>query len=175
MFKTLSSKIVHKNPWYRVVREEVLMPNNKKGDFFVYEDTGSSIIIPIKDGKVILEKQYRYPSNKWSAELPAGGVKKESNYLQSAKEELEEETGYKAGSIKNIGWFNPSPGDSRRICQIFLAKDLKFVGQKLEDTENIKLMEVPIKKVYAMVREGKIFDGFTLSALAIARDLLLKK
>ena len=166
--------MVHKNKWYSVVHEKFLISKNKTGDYFLVKHAGSSIIIPIKDNKIIFEKQYRYPTKKWSLELPCGGREKGVSFLETAKKELQEETGYKAKSIKKIGSFYPSPGNSARNCNVYLAKNLEFIKKNLEKTEHITTVELTKEDAYKMAGQGKITDGFTLSALIIARELLIK-
>jgi len=174
MWKTLSSKVIHQNKWYRVLHNKFETPNKKIGNYYIVKTNGSSIVIPIKSNKIILEKQYRYPLKKWAIELPCGSVKRGSNYLKTAKEELKEELGYKAKSIKKIGLFAPYDGVSSEICVVFLATDLKFIGENKEETEWIKTFEIEIKKIYKMVEQGKIIDGMTLAALALVQKKLLK-
>lgn len=175
MFKTLSSKIVHKNPWFSISHERFEISKNKIGDYFLFNNLDASIIIPLKNDKIIFVKQFRFPTKKWSLELPCGGGEEKLNVKQNALKELAEETGYQAKKIKNIGKFYPIPGRSGYSCSIFLATDLKFIGEKHEETEQIKLVELSKKETYKSVSEGKITDGLTLSALAIAKELLLKK
>jgi ADP-ribose pyrophosphatase len=174
MWETVSSKIVHKNKYYSISHEKYILPNGNESDYFILKMDGSSIVIPVKGNKIILERQYRYPIKKWSIELPCGGVEDGSNYLKTAKKELLEEVGYIAGKIKKIGSFFPTPGRSSGVCEVFIASQIKHRGCKNEVSELIKPMELEIKKVYNMVAKGKIIDGLTLSALALARKYLLK-
>jgi ADP-ribose pyrophosphatase len=174
MWKTLSSKIVHKNNWYCVKRNDVVLPNKNKATYFIVSRPGSSLIVPVKGNKIILEKQYRYQINKWFIELPCGGVKKNSTYLKTAVAELREELGYKAKNLKSIGQFAPYNGVSNEICRVYLATGLKYIGSRLEGTELIKPLEVEIEKVYRMVDTGKIQDGMALAGLLLARKYLIK-
>ena len=175
MWKTLSSKIIHKNKWYQIRHNKFETQDKIKGNYYILETRGSSMIIPVKGNKIILEKQYRYPINKWTIELPAGSVKKNFNYLKTAKAELEEELGYKAGSLKMIGKFLPYNGISSEVCKVFLAERLKYVGAKNEASELIKPIEVGIKRIYEMIDRGEIMDGMSIAALSLARKLLLGK
>ncbi len=171
---TLSSEIVHQNKFYAIRHDKYVLPNQEIGDYYVFDQKASVFIVPIKDGKIILEKQFRYPIKKWSIEVPGGAVKKEYTFLKAAKEELMEEVGY-IGKLKKIGKFFPYNGISNEICFVFLATDLKFIWTRLEDTEDVKVFEVEIPEAYEMIENGKIIDGMTISALSIARKYLLKK
>jgi ADP-ribose pyrophosphatase len=172
MWKTLSEKIIHENNWYKIAHKRFEMPNSVQGDYFVMQSRGASYIIPVKDGKIIMIEQYRYPINRRTIELPGGGVKDGSNYRQTAEEELLEETGY-TGRLEKIGEFSAITGVSDEICEAYIATDLRFVGGRPEETENFKLHEYPIEKVFQMIDNGQIIDGQTLAALALARNKLI--
>jgi ADP-ribose pyrophosphatase len=174
MWKTLSEKIVHKNKWYKIIKNTIEFPNKKKGEYFTVDTGGGVIIIPIKDGKIIFEKVFRYPIKKYCLELPMGGINIHKKPLKAASEELEEETGYKAKKIRKIGSFIPFTGVSNEICYAFIATDLKLTKVNREISEEIELIEIEIEKAYKMAFEGKIKDGMTLAALSIARKYLLK-
>jgi ADP-ribose pyrophosphatase len=175
MWKTLSSKIIHKNPWWRLVHDKFKLPNGRIGDYFIVHTDGSAMVVPLtKDGKIILVEQYRYPIKKWNLELPAGGVKKGASPAITAREELEEETGYRSKNMKLIGSFVPYMGVSTEVCKVFLAKDLFKTKTNHEDTENIKLKIYSIRKVYQLVEAGKIIDGMTLATLILAKKYLKK-
>lgn len=156
------------------MKKKFVTEKGVKGDYFIMDDNGTSFIIPIKGDKIVLIKQYRYPINAWSIEIPGGSIKDGSNYLRTAKEELEEEVGYKAGKWQYIGKFSSINGVSSDICKIYIASDLKKVEIKQEETENIKIIEIPIKEAYKLIEENKIQDGMTMAALALARKHLLK-
>jgi len=170
---TLSSEIVHQNKYYAIRHDEFVLPNGKTGNYYIYDREASVFIIPIKKGKIIFGKQFRYPIKKWSIEVPGGAVKDGYTFLQAAKEELREEAGY-LGKLKRIGKFIPYNGISRETCMVFLATDLEFIGTNLEDSEVIQNLEIEISKAYEMIEKGKITDGMTISALAIARKYLLR-
>jgi ADP-ribose pyrophosphatase len=172
MWKTISSKIIHKNPWWQLKHNVFQLPNGRKGNYYIVHTDGASMVVPMIDGKIILIRQYRYPINIWNWELPAGGVKKGSNYLRTAKEELEEETGFRAKKIKNIGKFYPYMGMGDEMCQVFLATDLVETKTDREDTEDIQIKKIGIKKVYQMIDKGEITDGMTITSLAIAKKYL---
>ena len=173
MWKTLSSKIVFKNPWWQIRKDDFKTHTGKKGVYYIIDIKESAFIIPVKNKKILFEKQYRYPIKKWTIELPGGSVKKGSTVRKAAEEELREELGYKAGSLEKIGKFVPYNGMSSEICSVFLATDLKFVGADKEETEYIDPIEIGIKQAYKMVEENKIIDGMTIAALMLAQKKLL--
>ncbi|MEA1926143.1 MAG: NUDIX hydrolase [Patescibacteria group bacterium] len=175
-WQTLSSKTVHKNPWYCVKHEKFSLPSGKKGNYYVIDTGNSSFVVPVRKDKIIFVKQYRYPLKQRTLELPNGVIGKGNTPPQTAKNELREETGYQSGSIKKIGKFSSISGITSEICFVYLAKDLEFVGQKLEDSEKeakMKVVEIGIKEAYKMINDGKIIDGQTIASLSFARKILL--
>lgn len=174
MWKTLSSKIVFKNPWWQVRKDHFKTHTGKKGEYYIIDIKESAFIIPVKGNKILFERQYRYPIQKWTIELPGGSVKKGSNTRKAAEEELREELGYKAGRLERIGKFVPYNGMSSEICSVFLATDLKFVGAEKEETEYIDPTEIGIRQAYKMIEDNKIIDGMTIAALCLAQKKLIK-
>lgn len=175
----LSTKQVYENPYFLVAHDEVVLPDQSIGNFFVIhtkKGSGkSAYIITVKDDEIFFIKQYRYASHQWHIEIP-GGSDSEKSLLELAKAELRGELGYKAKKWKELGHFVPWPGPSSEQCHVFLARDLEYVGQKLDDGEekSIKVLPIKIKKAYEMLDNGKFQDGQTMAALILARKYLIK-
>lgn len=159
------SRIVHKNPWYRVREDDVITPNGTKGKYFVVEGASSVAIVAIdKDDYVYLVGQSRYPmNNAFSWEVITGGVGNLAP-LKAAKKELQEEAGLKAKNWKKLGTFYHSNGHDEAKCTCYLATDLKKVKTDHEHTENIKITRKEIPGIEKMIKQNKIKDGLTISA-----------
>lgn len=176
-FKKTKSAIVHKNPWWRVRKDDFEFPDGKKGKYYIVDIKGGSFVIPVKDGKIIFARQYRYPIDRYTLELPNGCIKEGYSALKAAQEELIEEVGYKANKIKKIGTFSTSTGVSSEVCHVYLAEEIELVGEEPEDVEvgfEMESVEIGVKKAYKMLDNGEIFCGQTMAALALARKHLIK-
>lgn len=172
--KHISTKPILKSKWYNVDHDKVILASGKRGDYYVVRTKGSVAIIALtKNNQIILTKQFRYPSNKFSIELPSGGMKT-SNHKRQALEELEEETGYKAKTIKKIAEFYPMNGISSELCHVYIAKNLSKSKQNLDDTEDIQVIKKPLKEAYKIAEQNKFTDGFTIVALFLAKKYLKK-
>jgi len=135
-----------------------------------------SIVVPILGGdKLVMIWNYRHAIQGWELELPAGHIESGESPEACARRELEEETGYSAGSWKRLGWFHPSPGMSPQKAFVHLARNLKDGSLHREPYE--VGMEVKILKVtdaYRQLWRGEIVHSPTASALGIAQPRILK-
>lgn len=171
-WKKIGGKIIHKNPWYRVREDDVIRPNGSKGKYFVVENNNSiAVIAEDKDKNIYLVGQTRYPiGNIYSWEIITGGIDKNSTPLASAKRELREEAGITAKRWTNLGHFYTSNGLLSDKCYIFLAQDLTNSKQKLDESEDISVKIISLKKLLLLIKSNKITDGLTV--VAIFRYLL---
>lgn len=134
---------------------------------------GSVVLIPVlneKTKKIVLVKQFRYAINKYILELPAGTLKRNESPFVCAKRELEEETGYKAGKLKKISEFYPSPGIMSEKMHLFLATNLIKSRQKLDTDEDIKIVKIKLSKALKMVQTGRIIDAKTIAGILMLKS-----
>ncbi len=134
------------------------------------------MVIPVlPDGQLVLVNQYRYLASKESLEFPCGSVKDGSTHDRTAWEELAEETGYSAGTLLLAGEFNPYNGVTDEMCRVYVARDLTFVGEAPEETEEFELVTLRPEELDALVRSGDVWDGMTIAAWAIGRGRIGSK
>lgn len=169
-WRKLSQKELFKNPWWVYRQDTFMLPNGEVSDYFYVHTNGSTIIIPVlDDGRIVMVKQYRYLCDEESLELPCGGVKAGSDYASTAAMELEEEAGYRAAELTQVGEFNPYNGITNEMCRVYVARGLKHVGAKPEVTEEFEHCELLPAEVDERIRSGEIWDGMTIAAWFIAR------
>jgi ADP-ribose pyrophosphatase len=134
----------------------------------------AAVILAVDDGQVILVEQYRVPLGAWCLELPAGlvGDDVEGEAAEvAAIRELEEETGYRAERMVDLGRFHASPGMSSEGFNLLRAEGLARTGEGGGvDGEDIKVHRVRIEDVPAFVEarraEGRAIDVKLLLLLA---------
>ena len=129
------------------------------------------VVAVTPERKVVLVRQFRYPSGKFAYELPGGGTDRRTP-RQAALAELREETGYRASSARRLGEFTVYCGLSDEICHVYLATGLKPGQPSLEKTEHLTVHEVTFEDLQAMIQHGDFSDGMGLAALAIAEPAL---
>lgn len=135
----------------------------------------AAVILAVEDGEVLLVEQFRVPLGRACLELPAGlvgDIEADESVEDSARRELEEETGYRAGTIENLGEFYSSPGMVSESFTLVRASELIRVGDGGGDEqENITVHRVPLGNVASFVaakRAAKIAIDVKLLLLLAA-------
>lgn len=170
-WKRIARSVVSRNDWWTYLRDDYVLPSGKKGEYHFVHTNGASMIIPVTDdGKLLMVNQYRYLCAKESIEFPCGGVKDGSSYDETARHELREETGYTAVALREVGEFNPYNGVTDEICKVFVARNLQYVGGTPDETEEFEYLRLTPAELGAQIGSGKIWDGMTIAAWAIARS-----
>lgn len=169
----MSSKEVYSNKWMKVREDQVEFPNGHKGIYGVVEKDPFALIIPYHEGKLILVKQYRYPIDQDSWEFPEGMHEEKANVdpTKLAAEELEEETGYKAGRLTKLGQIYVAVGFCTQPAHIYLAEDLSQAEQNLETTEgDLQVKAFDVEVVAEMIKKGQIVDSPTIAAFLLFKQ-----
>jgi ADP-ribose pyrophosphatase len=160
----------------KVHRDIVRLPDGKQAVREYVRHPGAVLAVPIfDDGRVLLERQYRYPLRRDFIELPAGKLEPGEPHLDTVKRELLEETGYVASEWTRLGVIHPSIGYTDESIEIFLARGLEKREVKLDDGEFLESFSVPFDEAVEMVRDGRITDGKTIAALLWVRAFGLKR
>ena len=124
LWKTLDSEYLINRPWLTARRDKVELPNGKRFDeYYVLEyPTWVNVVAITKDGKMILERQYRHALGVVSTEIVAGCVEKGETPLEGARRELEEETGYTGGTWTQLMTLAPNPSTMTSLCHCFSCR-----------------------------------------------------
>lgn len=155
-----------------VCKDTVTLPNGKASTREVIRHIGAVGIVPLtEDGKVIVERQFRYPLDRVITEIPAGKLdSKTEDRLEAARRELQEETGITADEWTDLGIYYPAAAYTDEKITLYLARGLHYGEQHLDDDEFINTRAVPLTELAEQVMEGKITDGKT--QVAILKTLL---
>jgi ADP-ribose pyrophosphatase len=156
----------------KVRRDRVRLPDGSEGTREYIRHPGAVAIVPLfDDGRILLERQYRYPSAREFIEVPAGKLEAGEPHLETAKRELLEETGYTAKEWARLGVIHTAIAYTDEAIELFLAKRLEHVGRKLDQGEFLETLIVPFDEALAMIRDGRITDAKTVAALLLVKDL----
>ena len=157
-----------------VVKDEVLLPNGNKSVREISLHVGASAVIPIlSDGRVIMERQYRYAHHRVMLEIPAGKLNgPDEDPLIAARRELREETGAEAKKYTYLGSIATAPALIDEVIHLYMAEDISFGERELDPDEFLDVELIHIDKLYEMVMNGEIADAKTQIAVLKARELL---
>ena len=173
MWKRESSKLCYSHPYLKVFEDEVIIPNGEKILFSRLDLNDFVTIIPMDSKKMIMLLNYRYPTNRWSFELPSGLVEKDEAPKECAERELQEETGYK-GDFTYLTWYYPISRSNQK-AHLFLATDLIKGSPKRDQTENQQIKVIPKTEVFDRLDNGEIKHAPTIIALNVYRNLLSRE
>ena len=173
---TISSEEIFDGQVVHLYKDDISLPNGKPATREVIRHVGAVAIVPMtEDGKVIIERQFRYPLNRVITEIPAGKLdSKSEDRLSAAKRELEEETGYLADEWIELGDYIPAAAYCDEVITMYLAKGLHIGTRNLDEDEFLNVETVSLEELVEDIMQGKIADGKTQAAILKAY-LYLKK
>lgn len=152
----------------KLVTQKRRLPNGYTARLEIIEHPGAALVIPfLNKEKIILIRQFRPVINSYLYELPAGTLGKNERPLDCARREIIEEIGYSAGRLTRIGKIYPVPGYSTELITIFRAEQLKKEKAIAEPDEIIRICVFSKSRVKGFLKNGKIIDAKTISALAL--------
>ena len=172
--KKISSENVFDGVLLHVRKDEVELPNGHKSVREWIKHPGASSVIPLlPDNQIILVRQFRYPVDQVTLEVPAGKLDfVGEDPLECAKRELSEETGYSAEKIWKLTTIATTVGFSNEIIHLFAATNLTPGKQHPDDDEFINAIKVPLTAAVQMVESGKIIDAKSvISILLLAKQI----
>ncbi len=171
--KVVESKLIYSGRLFNVRVDKVLTSWGKLTTREVVEHPGAVVIIPLlNDGSIVLVSQYRHAIGKVLLELPAGTLELGEDPETCANRELEEETGFVAGRMEKLATLYLAPGYSTEKVYVYMASDLKRVGQKLEPDEKISTVVLEIDEVLNMIMKGEIEDAKTVAGILLLKRLI---
>lgn len=170
----LDTMQVYRGKLLDVRRDRVSLPDGSEGVREYIVHPGAVVVIPVlEDGKLLFERQHRYPLRRTFLELPAGKIDPGEAVIDTAIRELREETGYTAQRWRHLGVMHPCIGYSDERIEIFMAQSLVRAGaQQLDRGEFLQLLEMSLPEALDAVRSGTITDAKTITALFWAEKVL---
>jgi ADP-ribose pyrophosphatase len=151
---------------FRVERVVQVTPDGAEHVREVVRHPGAVSILPVlDDGRICFVRNYRAAVGQTLIELPAGTLEGGEDPLDTARRELAEETGYRAGQLELLARFYMSPGVLDEEMYLYVATALRAGPMALEPGEDIQPLLVERNTALRMVRDGRIRDAKTLIGL----------
>ena len=165
-------RVIYRGLKIDLALQSVLLADGTRAEREVVVHRGAVALVPMVDAHhVCLVENSRYSVGKTLLEVPAGTIDEGETPEQTAVRELEEETGYRAGSIHRLRDWYVSPGVMTERMYLFLCEQLEPGPPHLELDERLETVIVPWEEALAMVDDGRIEDAKTMLALSICERL----
>ena len=162
---------VYRGKLLHVKSDRVRLPDGNEATREYIEHPGAALIIPIlPDGRLLMERQFRYAVGRVLIEFPAGKLDPGEDMLKTAQRELLEETGYRAEQWEWIAEVHPIVSYTTERIEIFLATGLVMEKQKLDAGEFLEPFAISFAEAFAKMKAGEISDLKTMIGLYQLRD-----
>ena len=164
--RRLHSDSVFEGRLLKVRCDQVELPGQLRATREYIVHPGAVMIVPLTDdGRLVLERQFRYPIDTVLLEFPAGKLDPEEGTWACARRELAEETGYTAREWACAGRIHPAPAYSTEFIEIWFARGLEAGTQRLDEGEFLEVHLMSETDLLALAARGELTDAKTLAAL----------
>ena len=172
--KNKESELIFDGKVVHLYRDIVTLPNGGESVREYVKHLGAVCVIPITDdGRVILERQYRYAVGETLIEIPAGKLDYAGeDPVSAALRELREETGAVPSELIPMGIYYGSPAIMGEKIYMYMARGLSFGKDDLDKDEFLEVFTLPLNEAVEMVLRGEISDGKTQTAILRAKMML---
>ncbi|MEO7724554.1 MAG: NUDIX hydrolase [Chthoniobacterales bacterium] len=172
------TEIIFRNPVFALRKDEIELPNGQLMSFAYLERTDAVIVVPITaGGEMVLINQYRYATDQWFLEVPAGGThdKPNESLEEVARAELREEVGGTCGTLVYVEYFFSATSLSDEKCHVFLAENVTLSASDREAGDSIEVKTLPVAEAVDLVRRGEMRDAQCALAILLCEPLLRER
>jgi ADP-ribose diphosphatase len=163
---TVSERQVYDGHFLDVRQAQVRLPDGATATREYIVHPGAVMVVPLlDDGRVVVERQYRYPMARVMLEFPAGKLDAGEPPWQCAIRELAEETGYQATEWARAGLLNNAIAYSDEGIEIWFARGLTLGASRLDDGEFLEVHATTVEALDALAKSGELTDAKTLIGL----------
>lgn len=162
----LGGEDVYRGKLLHVRCDRIRLPDGNEATREYIVHPGAAMIIPIlPDGRLLMERQYRYPIGQVMLEFPAGKLDPDEELLATAQRELLEETGYRAAKWERLATVHPIISYSTERIEIFLATELTADRARLDAGEFLETIALEFADAFARMKAGAVTDVKTMLGL----------
>lgn len=147
-------------------KDTVQLPNGKTAIYdFVGHQGAAAAVAVLDDGRLLMVSQYRNALDRFTLEIPAGGLNPEEPTIKAAAREVEEETGYTCGKIEPLITIRTTVAFCNEKIDIYLATELRKGTQHLDEDEFVNVKAYTLEELEKMIYTGTIEDSKTIAAI----------
>ncbi|MBN1644107.1 MAG: NUDIX hydrolase [Dehalococcoidales bacterium] len=169
--KTISSRSAYKGDILKVRIDTIRTADGREKSRTIVEHPEAIVVVAVDDrDNVLLVEQFRKPIEKDLLEIPAGSIDPGEDAETATIREMQEETGYLPRKLVKLGGFYSAPGYCTEYLHLYLATGLKPSRLVAEDTDEIKVVKIPVVEIPALLSSGKITDAKTIAGLYMFLD-----
>lgn len=175
-FRRLNRRLVQKGAIIDYYKDTIAVPNGHVVEWDFIKHQGAAAVVPVTDdGRILMVRQYRNALDRYTLEIPAGGLNgpDEPTKLAAARE-LEEETGYRSDDLELLISINTTVAFCNEKIDIYLARNLKASHQHLDEDEYIDVQAMNVSELIQMIYDCKIMDAKTVSAILAYKEKYCK-
>lgn len=171
-FKRLSRDLVAHGAIIDYYQDTIQVPNGNVVKWDFIKHNGAAAVVPVDDeGRLIMVKQYRNALERYTLEIPAGGLNgQEEPTIEAAARELAEETGYTAEHMELLITLCTTVAFCNEKIDIYLAKGLKPGEQHLDEDEYVRVGSYTVEELTEKIYAGEIQDSKTIAAILAYKD-----
>ena len=168
----VASQELLRGHFLHVMRDTVRLPDgNEAFREYVIHPGAVMVVAELPDGRLVLERQFRYPVQSVMVEFPAGKLDPGEDSLACAQRELLEETGYTARQWARAGVLHPVISYSTEFIDIWFARDLTAGQRQLDAGEFLDVFSASTDELLQWCRDGRITDAKTLTGVLWLQNL----
>lgn len=166
-WQKVASRVIFEHPRLTLREDDVRLPTGKIIKYLRHENKGIGgvILICIKDGKILLQREYSYLVNEVLYQFPGGRIEEGETFDEAARRELAEESKLAADSRTYLGWFYP---DNRRtdakLHVVFCGNIQETAEGNADDEEFIESIWLPLVDFEKKLGNGEITNYAILAA-----------
>ncbi|MBB6730469.1 NUDIX domain-containing protein [Cohnella zeiphila] len=171
--ETVSSQPIYGGRIISLQVDTVKLPDGETATREIVKHPGAVAVIAMLEDRMLVVEQFRKALERAQVEIPAGKLEPGEDPMEAAGRELEEETGYRARTIRHLRSFSTSPGFADEVIHLYLAEDLERGEVRLDDEEFLTCEAITAEQADDYLASGKIFDAKTVLAVSLWRNRTL--
>lgn len=170
--RRLSRELIAHGAIIDYYQDTMQIPNGNVVKWDFIKHNGAAAVVPVDgEGRLIMVRQYRNALERYTLEIPAGGLQTPDEPTKdAAARELEEETGYKAGQIELLITIRTTVAFCNEKIDIYLARNLTAGRQHLDEDEYVQVKACTVDELTEKIYSGEIQDSKTVAAILAYKD-----